>query len=395
MLAKMKLKLSFFTQKKKGFFWGIFLFLLLSGGCVEQPRKNQFSEFITPRWIPHKGEGSLPKALWFTGANFTTGGYLGRLDLETGRIQRSLLRVGPDAIVISDSSESLFLLSRYAQDAVAVVKGADAQIQHSMALPLDSNPQSAVRDQRGNIWISFLNLNEVYSYSADLKSLLAKVDLTTLGVQNHTSGKVNADLGAMVLWDSETLLVSAQRLHRDRSWVPDRYSGFAFVNTVRQEVESTHLVEVSNPLLVARDESAQSQIVVVGKGDLSDSLGVMGQVLWFEEGMKKKVQTQTLSGKIIAADFSGKNNEPALVVWYPQENKSCLQLGSWSLLCEGSSENLGYVFSSIRYFGNIIFVSYYSHQSSELWVVNFDEHDGVQVQKIPMDLPVMSLSFGP
>lgn len=388
-------------QKNPTFF--VLSFILSSLiACAPKPQKSVVPDQVTPPFLHYKGEGPIPKGLWFTGVNFVNGGYLGRLDLQNGEIKRQLLRIGPDTIVTPDSMESLFVLSRGGQESMAKVKNAEGEIQESRSLPILSNPQAAITDRNGNIWVSFLELNEVHVYSNDLKELMAQVDLSALALKNtpnssHAgpSESEHADLGPMALFKDGTLLVAAQRLHREHAWAPDSKAGLAFINTKTHEVESTHFIDAVNPTYVGVN-SLSSRILVVGKGDLSASTGVMGQFFFFNPADLATAPLQMVAGKIIAADWAQGADFPALIVWYPLENKSCIQLGTVKLTCDGNSENGGYVFSAIRNIGNIIFVSFYGNQTSELWVITKNQDEGdVKVQKIPMELPIFSLSFGP
>lgn len=390
-----------FLRSRVGILFLCLLSMMLA--CVPKPKTIETPNQIQPPIL--KEEGTTPKALWFTGANFVNGGFLGRLDLKTGVIKRQLLRIGPDTIVVpnsvnstdsdtdSNSSESLFVLSRGGQDSMAQIKNTNGEIAFSRSLPPLSNPQAAVMDFQGQVWVSFLELNEVHVYSKDLKSLVAQVDLSTLAL-NGSDNQWHADLGPLAMVDENTILVGAQRLHRDRAWAPDIQGGFAFINTNTYQVTSTHLTASSNPVYISTDPRS-SRTLVVGKGDLSHSSGNRGQFLFFSKN-KNNLTTASISfvlGKIIAADWAVGAEEPALIVWYPQENKSCVQLGTQPILCDGSSENSGYIFSSIRQRGNIIFVAYYGIQISELWMITVGSE--ISVQKIPMDLPIFSLSFGP
>lgn len=371
-----------------GFFSTLILSLLLA--CEPKPKSIVTPNQIRPPLQNNNGEITLPKGLWFTGANFVNGGYLGRLDLKSGEVKRQLLRIGPDTIVMPDTIESLFVLSRGGQDSMAKIKNIHGEIGVSRSLPALSNPQAAVTDLQGQIWVSFLELNEIYVYSKDLKNLVAQVDLSSFALKG-TAGN-HSDLGPMALVDENTILVAAQRLHRDRAWAPDKQAGLAFINTNTYQVESSHLTESSNPVYIGVD-SLKSRTLVVGKGDLSHSSGNRGQFLFFNNNDLVSASLNFVSGKIIAADFATGADFPALIVWYPQENKSCVQLGNSPLVCDGNSENGGYVFSAIRQAGNIIFVAYYGNQTSELWMIYNGET--VSIQKVPMDLPIFSLSFGP
>lgn len=355
--------------------------------------------------ISHKGEREFPKGLWFVGNNFATGGSLGRLDLETGLIQHNILKVGPDTIVVPDSNEAIFMLNRQGQDSIARIKGVKADIESSREFLKDSNPQTVIRDLKGNIWVSFLELNQIHVYSPNLKELVAQVDLTHLGIKG-IDGSIHADLGPMAVFDDHIILIAAQRLHRDRSWAPDKNSGLAYINSDSYAVESSHFIELSNPTLL-KTEPSKSRVTIVGKGDFVDVSGLMGQVLFFDQKNLSSAQTHFYNGKIIAADFAEGSDDPALIVWYPKDNKSCIQMGEISIVCAGSPANQGYVFSAIRQVSNIIFVSYFGNQTSELWVIDFktgevsgedsgeDSGENSIVQRIPMDLPLFSLSFGP
>lgn len=383
--------------------------LLFLFGCVPKPQKSQVPNQILSPLSPPKGGGPMPKGLWFTGVNFVNGGYLGRLDLQSGEIKRKLLRIGPDTIVTPDSNESLFVLSRGGQESMARVKDVQGEIQVSRSLPAFSNPQMAITDRHGNIWVSFLELNELHVYSNDLKTLVAQVDLSALALKKSLNSSIsssrigssqsgNADLGPMALFKDQTLLVAAQRLHRQHAWAPDSKAGLAFINTQTRQVESTHFIDAVNPTYMGVDPLS-SRILVVGKGDLSGNTGVVGRYLFFNPMDGSTDALQRVGGKIIAADWTQDASLPALIVWYPQENKSCVQMGEHKLICDGNTENGGYVFSAVRILSNIIFVAYYGSQTSELWIITHhqdtQDEEEVGVQKIPMDLPIFSLSFGP
>ena len=399
-------ELSFRHSKLKFFSLGFSLYLTIIANfsaCSEKPKKKVLDSVISLDFIAHKDSKTFPKGLWFTGLNFVNGGYLGRLDLETGSINRSLLKIGPDTIVLPDSTQDgLLLLNRGGQEALARLVGVKAEMEFTQSLPQWSNPQSVVRDSRGNIWVTFLELNEVRVYSPDLKNELAKVDLSNLGLKG-IDGKGNADLGPMAMMDDKTIIIAAQRLHREKSWSPVLFSGLALINIDNFQLESTQLVALPNPILLSKDR-VHDQTILIGRGDYVDPAGAMGQYAIINDKTLSLSSSTLLEGKVVAADEGGRGDPPALIVLYPSENKSCVQRGSIKIICEINADNGGYVFSSIRQSGNIIFASYYGHQSSELWILTLPKEFSssvsvtsteVSLQKIPMDLPIFSLSFGP
>lgn len=399
-------ELSFRHSKLKFFSLGFSLYLTIIANfsaCSEKPKKKVLASDISLDFIAHKDSEAFPKGLWFTGVNFVNGGYLGRLDLETGAMNRSLLKIGPDTIVLPDSTQDgLLLLNRGGQEAIARLIGVKAEMEFTRSLPQWSNPQNAARDSHGNIWVTFLELNEVHVYSPDLKNELAKVDLSNLGLKG-ADGEWNTDLGPMAMRDDKTMIIAAQRLHREKSWSPDLFSGLALINIDSFQIESMQLVALPNPILLSKDR-VHNQTILIGRGDYVDPKGAMGQYAMINDKSLSLSSSTQLEGKVVSADEGVEGGPPALIVLYPTENKSCVQRGTIKIICEINADNGGYVFSSIRQSGNIIFVSYYGNQSSELWILTLSKgfsssitstYPEVSLQKIPMDLPIFSLSFGP
>jgi hypothetical protein len=335
-------------------------------------------------------KGYYPSALWFTTSDYSSGGTLGRLDLNTGVINRIVRIVGGDTEVVQDAPNGIFLLHRMNQDGVTSLKGAEGVVSGFYSLPKGSNPQHAVRDSSGRIWLSTLESDSVSILAPDLKSELAKVDLSALAVANPK--KPMASLAQLLPVDNSKMLVTAQRIHRTFSaWRPDQVSGLAVVDTQNLKVVSTHFIPVPNPIHIGW---SQNSITVIGAGDLTVKDGFMGRLMSFSEDKLLDGDLKPLDffGKILAADLNTTNAEPALIVWYPQENKSCVQIGQLKFVCEGSSLNEGYVFNSIRRWGNLIFVAYYAADEPQLWVISLTSLH--LIEKVSMNLPILSMGFG-
>lgn len=368
-------------------------------GCGPRPVHKKWPDHVSLPPAPEKPtRADETKALWFTTSNYATGGTLGRLDLTTGAINRTVMTVGSDTQIFPDTDQGLFLLNRMIGDGVTVLKGASAQVSGFYSLNKGSNPQQALRDHQGRVWVSMLESNDILVLSPDLQRQEASISLENLKVPDLADAMPN--LAQLYQVDDEHMMVTAQRIHRFvRAWKPDAQSGLAVINTKSLMVDFTQLLSVPNPIQLGR---SQNKLVIVGGGDFSTREGLSAKLAHFEspsfaEGnFNREIFTEgiysDIDGKILAADLSVGSEAPAMIVWYPKENKSCVQVGLIKVICEGSSLNEGYVFNAIRRLGSRIFVAYYGADEAQLWILTTGE--SASLQKIPMDLPIVSMSGG-
>ncbi len=412
----------FFTVSSKKLKWNIFslIILLCFMGCSPRPSKTPWPDHFQPPQGKNKiTDKSLLPALWFTSTNFASGGYLGRMDLISGVIQQKIRTVGTDTVVLPDvSTQGVFLLNRLKQDGVGFIPNKEGQIQNYFTLPEGSNPQMAIRDSQGRVWLTMLDSNEVFLLSKDLKEKLNGIDLSVLSNQKLQTLKNSlqlansyADLGPMLLWNEDTLWVGAQRLNRELGgWPPSPISGIAEININTLKINKTRDLELSNPILFGKVSSkgvGDPTFVLVGRGDFTQLDKIPGGYLTGTEFGVTSL-SQSVKSAVTAADINPQVTKPIIVVWYPAENKSCVQIGLVPVLCDGNEKNGGYVFYAIRSQGNLIFVSHVDQGVSEIWMLTLNSNiiEGnenskldfdplLEVQKISIALPVFSFSFGP
>ncbi len=276
---------------------GISILLLISflSGCSKKPTSAELPDRVV---LPKSEESA--NALWFTTTNLSTGGKLGRLDLKTGIVNRSIMVVGPDAQIFPDGSKGLFLLTRMSQDAVTALEGSEGKIVGHFSLPTRINPQMALRDSKGKVWVTLQESNSISVLAPDLKSQVGGVDLSSLKDSND-EGEL-ADLAQIAFVDDSRVMISAQRLHRSvAAWKPDKFSGIAIVNTESLAVEFSGLLEVSNPTQI---EYRDGVTTIAGMGDLSAPDGEPARTASFTGLNFQPVSSVLSPGKILATDIS-------------------------------------------------------------------------------------------
>ncbi len=362
---------------------------VLSLGCGPKPTHRKLANHVNLPPAPEKSSSADDaSALWFTTSNYTTGGTLGRLDLKTGAINRAVMTVSSDTQIFADGQQGLFLLSRIKNDGVTLLKGPLAHVSVFYSLPKGSNPQHVLRDREGRVWVTLQESNDLLVLSSDLTKQETSINLRALALSEEPGAL--GDLAHLYQVDEEHIAVTAQRLHRSvRAWKPDAQSGFAVINSKSLIVESTQLLVVPNPIKLGR---AESKVVIIGGGDFSTPDGATAKLLSFAPNSFTESVFTDLGGKVLAADLSVEAEAPTMIVWYPNQNKSCVQLGSTKIICEGNSLNEGYVFNAIHRIGSRVFVSYYGADEAQMWLITLGQ--ATSVQKIPMDLPIISMSGG-
>ena len=383
----------------------IFSLLLIS--CAPRPEKTTASDHVH---ISQQDEGVkeqvAQKAIWISTTNYSSGGALERLDLQTGDITHGVLATGPDVQIfqdkLQDGKEGLFLLTRMHQDSVTTLSGSKAQVVGQTPLPENSNPQSVARDSMGRVWVTSMDSNSVQIFSPDLKSPVGSVDLSALKEENSTDGF--AELAQVIAVDADRMAVSAQRLRRSVSyWKPEAQSGLSVVNIHTLKSESTSFIPAANPNLLFAHLSPvtqDAQVYVIGSGDLGSAQGAASGITLFSTQQQSTVSTVNYSYRILAADLHLPTEPPAIIAWYQADKKSCVQIGDQKLVCEGSDADGGYVFNKILRYGNSIFVSYVAMDTAQLWVIPVSDYLSEpaalsQIQKLNMSLPISSMSFGP
>jgi len=363
------------------------------GGCDKpEPAVSPKNVDIAP--TKNGGDAApMPRALWFT-SGLATAGSLGRLDLKTGDLKFDVLSVGGDTQVFQDGDDGLLLLTRQFLDSITVLRGIGAQVVNYKSLPpprpdVTPNAQGIARDAKGRVWVTLRESNQVLVFSPDVRTQVGSVDLSNLKVSDEPDAV--ADLAQIAQLDERHMVVTAQRMHRGVSrWRPAAQSGLAVIDIETLQPVSSGLVDLPNPQEMAVHAG---KVTVVGAGDLSGADGAMGRVAVFSSGSLVVEKSEDLPAKVIAADSSVAGEPPAMIAWYPNENMSCVQIGSKRLACDGSPENGGFVFYAIKRAGDRVFVSYNHPKLSQLWVL--DTEGLAETKKFKMELPIQSLSFGP
>jgi len=369
------------------------LFVLVSA-CAPKPSQTPLPDRVA---LPVVGTENKAKGLWFATSNFSSGGKLGRLDLKSGLIERSILSIAPDTVILPDPApegvDGLILLTRMGQDAVTLLRGPRAEVVVHRALARMINPQGAARDSFGRLWVTAQESNSVLVLSPDLKEQVREIDLSALLASQDPVSKV--DLAQVASLDQTHMVVSAQRLDRSKGWRPHPQGGLARINAESFQVELTALVDVTNPIQMAVHAE---KVVLVGAGDFSLEVGGNGKVATFDGRMLaiESARNRNIDAKIIAADLDTKGEPPTVIAWYQEQKRSCVEIGAVQIICEGSEQSRGYVFGAIRRSGKFVFVSYLAIGSAELWVIELDGSLKLQtLEKKAMDMPIQSLSFGP
>jgi hypothetical protein len=367
--------------------------LVLISACVPKKSAEPLPDRVFMSLVGIEGTAN---GLWFTTSNYSNGGKLARLDLQSGLIQRSILTIAPDTVILPDftptGERGLILLTRMGQDAVTLLKGTRAEVVAHRALTKLINPQGAARDSSGRIWITTQESNSVLVLSPDLKDQVKEIDLSSL--QASTVPFSRADLAQVARFDRNNMVVTAQRLDRSvRTWKPHPQSGIARINTESFQVEHSGLVEVTNPIQMAVQAE---KIVVAGAGDLSAKAGGGGKVATLGGSVLAIESAREYGAKIIAADLDTQAAPPAVIAWYQDQKRSCVEIGSVQVVCDGSEQNQGYVFGAIRRSGKFVFVSYIALGAAELWVLEIDSSFKLRnLERKAMNMPIQSLSFGP
>jgi hypothetical protein len=372
-------------------------FLLVFGlsfwcACGPRPDRIQPDNQVN---LPPQNVSVQQKAVWFATSNYTQGGTLARLDLATGDLNQRVLDIGPDVIIFPDGSEGLLALNRttIGRDSLMALTGPGAAVSGVALLPGQMNPQGVARDAQGRPWVVGLESNRVHVLSADLSGPLGTVDLSGLVEADSTDGV--AELAHVTQLGEDRMVISAQRLRRTAGlWPPEPQSGIAIVRSESLELEYLGMVNVPNPTAIFADLVSFAQdprVIVLGSGDLSGGT-ITGASSSFSPRLREEDSAVRFPYRIIFAHFWQPDQPPAVIAWYKQENKSCVQIGEKKLICEGSLANGGYVFNRVLRHGNLVFVSYIASGASELWIVSVE--DG-SVRKVSMRLPIESMSFGP
>lgn len=370
-----------------------FLVLTILIACDPKPKRAPLPNHVElEKKDPSATEDSTSRALWFTTTNYATGGTLGRLDLQTGQLDRNVLTVGSDTLVVSDLPQGIFLLNRMTADSVSALKGERAELSAHYVLDKKSNPQAILRDRLGHVWVTNQSRNEILVLDESMNQQIASVDLRSLALKTETEEL--AYLAQLFQIESGPIFVTAQRMHRTvRSWKPDALSGIASINPQTFIVDSAQLLPIPNPIQLGK---SAGKITMIGAGDLSAKDGLEGAVatLDLNEGSGFSVRDNApLGGKVLGADTSVESEDPTMIVWYPRENKSCVQVGKTRIVCDGNALNEGYVFNAIHRIGSLIFVAYYGEGEAQLWIITLTQ-SSFDLKKVAMDLPILSFCGG-
>lgn len=341
---------------------------------IEAPRKLEF-----PSGLKLKSTGK--KALWMVTSNYSTGGRLVRLDLESGLITPTGV-VGADAELVDDG-DSFFILSRLSNDSIGRVADSTGKIGNVFRLPPRSNPQWAARDSLNRVWVTMQEIDDVLILDSELRVELGRVDLSFFKTADG-----NATLGAIQMFDHHRMLVTAQRIHRTANkWVPDFSSGIALIN-LNLQVDAHNLISLTNPIAI-RNFNGETE--VVGGGDYSEHLLENGAFSAIDQYGRSK------------SHYAVHGNTQKIVKIAPHSDTyirldnvfkiGCIVSNRKALYCEESLAEGGYVFSAIHQVGDVIFVAYKGNRKSELWIMSASE--AFATHKFTIDLPIMSFAFGP
>lgn len=363
----------------------LFLFLLLISliGCSPRPRPH---ETLVPYMLV--GREGLSKtgtspALWLATTDFQNAGVLGRLDLKGGEL-KDLLPTGADVQIFPDGEKGLFLLTAMRNDSIHLLEGKGATVVAQRGLIPQVNPQGVARDLEGRIWLVSLDSNEVQVFSKDLKEEIETIDLSS---SFKGDGDSWLELSSILFMAPNRMVVSASRIQRGWKWAPSSASGIAIIDTETFKVVSADLIDLSNPrhLYATGGES----ILVVGSGDLSQSLPLFGKWLNLSVVTLAASEKTTLPSRILDSALCA-DQKLAWIEWIPEEEKGCVRMGDQTLVCEQGDG--GYAFNRLVCAGDILFVSYVKGGNAELWVIL---RDGTEIQRIPMKQPIQSLTLGP
>ena len=342
-----------------------------------------------------------PVGVWFTNSNAMTGGYLGRIDVQTGQVTHEVRLVRPDTNLFSDfgmdnrldQPQGLFLIMKGGNDSVALTAGSDGRVVGQAMLDSGFLTQSAARDALGQVWIAGFNSNQVQVYNSDLSKKVGSVNLAAL-VKDIAPVKF-ASFSQMAPLGKDHMVVTGQRhKRRPKAWQPNAKPGMAIINirTLKPDVMTT--IDGPGPIrLVSRN----SEMKMVASGDTSPVGGHLGGFnrLSFSENSSGFTQNyQKLNHTILDAHVTSLESDPAYIAWYRSENQNCIQIGDKQILCEPGS----YQFSKIIRVENTLFVSVGKPGVAEIWIITFDlESDPIvkRIQVLPTALPVIGLAVGP
>lgn len=365
---------------------GLVAAVAATSGC-QKPEAESLPKKVD---VTHtKNAVAMPPALWFASSD-SSSGFLGRLDLKKGDLKFDVLPVDADTVVFQDGAEGLFLLARGFLGSVRVLRGPEARVDGYKSLPpprpsVYANAQGVARDLKGRVWVTTMESNNVLVFSADLRQQVGSVDLSSLKESNEPDAV--ADLAQIAKLDDGHMVVTAQRLHRlVRGMPPAAQSGLAVIDIETLKPVSSGLVNLVNPMQMA---VGNGKVTIVGGGDLFAPEGPTGRIAGFSGASLVMDTPEDLPCKIPYADLTMDGEPPAIIAWYPKENKSCVQIGQRKLACDDG----GFVFFAIKRAGDSIFVSFKDPGHAQLWVL--DANGVAETKKYDVKMPIQSMSFGP
>jgi hypothetical protein len=358
--------------------------------CSPRPEKAQPASQITlanpsdPTAITENEKFNTDAtAIWMTTSNLSNGGTLARLDLKSGNLNPQILTAPRDAVLNAGPS-GVFMLTRMENDGVTVLSGPGAQATAHASLSDFCNPQSAARDSLGQVWVVSLDSNWVQVFSRDLKKIVASVDLTQLAVASP--GVNYASLANVIALDADTVAVTAQRHHRSASaWQPDVQGGLALIDIHTYLPRSVGFTAASNPITLF---AKNATLFILGAGDQTPQAGTQASLRQLSGARSSENTIAVYPFTVLDANLYSAQEPPALIAWYKDQNKSCVQIGVTQIYCEEG----GYVFNHLLRVGNILYVAYSNAGNAGLWTIRIDNHE---IQKFPMNLPIQSMTFGP
>ncbi len=365
-----------------------FPLILLSLGfvsCGNRPAAFDFSGSQIER-PPGINSVTGARGLWIATSDYRSNGWLSRLDLASGKLQRRVRAVGPDIFLVPDSAASFFLLTRNGGDSIELFTGEDARLSASFPLRELSNPQSAARDSLGRVWVTAMESNEVEVLSPALNARVASVDISVLADDSdrlaEPYGIVRAGLGRMA--------VVAARLERP-AWRPSPRAGIALLGEDSLRIESSRLLSVANALQIFTPNVGS--LVVLGAGSQDPAISLpSGLEVIAPQGLLL-MENRSFPNRIISGAM-GDDGTIATIDWIPEESRSCIRHGFRVLVCDGHApgRGTGFVFYRLEISGKFLFASYAKDGNSELWVIPLE---GGAIERLPMEQPISSLIQGP
>lgn len=355
------------------------LFLCFLIACSARP---QVEDLVGNRSLQPAALGANEApALWLALTDYRSRGELARLDLASGTIRYGVLPTAPDIYLVPDS-DGLLLLQRNGGDSITRVRGANAQVEATFPLTNYVNPQAAVRDRLGRVWLVSLDSNSVDILSPDLRSRVASVDLSSLVVGNADP---YAELYDLLPLSGDRMAVVAARVDRV-SWTPQPQSGLAELDINSFSLLSKRDLAMANATQLFSLDGG-SAFLVLGSGAQDAAIQRNGGFLRQGLGMDASELT-TVGGRVIHGAMS-QEGVLAWVEWQPERQRSCIRYGLRTLTCVQDNRGSGFFFYRVAVAAGRIFVSFSELGNHQIWVIQI-ENGAIEKMDLPMALGSMA-----